>query len=197
MAKPIGRQEFLQLAAALLGGSLIGCDDGGGSDAGGGGSDSGPRADAGGGGGTDAGGGGTDAGGGGTDAGGGGTDAGGGGTDAGGGGNMCSGDRINAVIGSNHAGGLAHALSIPVADIVAGVDMTYTTGGTTSHCHSVTVTAADFAMLRAGGEVRLYSCNNTDHEYVLSCVGTPTSDAMNPIPICGTLGGSFGAGTCP
>ena len=48
----------------------------------------------------------------------------------------------------------------------------------------MTVTAADFATLRAGGTVRVYSCNFTDHEYALSCASAPT--ANDPTPVCGS-----------
>jgi hypothetical protein len=41
-----------------------------------------------------------------------------------------------------------HDLQIPIADIEAGVEMTYTAGG--SHDHDVTLTAGDFANLAAG-----------------------------------------------
>ena len=35
----------------------------------------------------------------------------------------------------------------------------------------VTLTADDFATLRAGGTVVKFSCNGGDHEYVLNCSG--------------------------
>ncbi len=103
----------------------------------------------------------------------------------------CSGDVIVADVSQNHG----HTLEIPVADIVAGVEKTYVTGGTTGHCHVVTLTAADFAMLQAGGEVRVVSCNNTEHEYALSCAGTVT--ANDPAPTCGTSEeGRYPMGMC-
>jgi len=175
MAHQLTRKTFLQLTVATVGAKLIGCGD-----------DDGPaRPDLGGD--TDMGSGGTDMGGGGTDMGGGGVDmGGGGGTDMGGGGDtdmgasMCSGAVIVADISNNHD----HSLEIPVADIMAGTEKQYVTGGTTTHCHVVTITAADFATLRAGGEVRVVSCNNTEHEYALSCAGSVT--ANDPAPTCGT-----------
>jgi len=86
---------------------------------------------------------------------------------------------IVAVISNNHG----HALSIPLADIEAGADMTYSAMGTATHCHEVTLTAADFATLKGGGSVTKFSCNGGDHEYVLSCApdapapGAPDCDA--------------------
>jgi len=188
--------EFIRLSVALAGTSLVGCgDDGGGDDTGtdSGGGDSG-GGDSGGGdtGSGDSGGGDT----GGGDSGGG--DSGGGDSGAGDAsadatadaGSMCSGDTIEADISNNHM----HTLSIPVADIVAGVDKDYVTGGTTGHCHVVTITAADFAALRAGDTVRVVSCNNTEHEYALSCVDSPT--AADPAPTCGGSDEGRYTGTC-
>ena len=107
--------------------------------------------------------------------------------DAGGG---CSGDTITAAVSNNHG----HTLSIPVADILAGEEKSYVTGGVTTHCHIVTLTAADFATLQSGGEVRVVSCNNTEHEYALSCAGMIM--AGDPAPTCGTSNEGRFMGTC-
>jgi hypothetical protein len=86
---------------------------------------------------------------------------------------------ITALVSNNHG----HALEIPLADIQAGVEKTYTATGTANHCHEVTLTAADFATLQGGGSVTKFSCNGGDHEYVLSCgpdgpaPGAPDCDA--------------------
>jgi len=180
------RSEFLKITLVAAGAHVLGCgDDDGGSDAGG--TDAG-RMDSGG---DDAGGddaGGDDAGG--DDAGG--DDA--GGDDAGGddaGEDVCIGDTISADVSNNHG----HELVIPLADIMAGEEKDYVTGGTTTHCHIVTLTAADFATLRSGGEVRVVSCNNTEHEYALSCAGGVT--ANDPEPTCdGSDEGGFPSGSC-
>ncbi len=84
--------------------------------------------------------------------------------------NACA-AMIVATISNNHN----HSLVVPLADIDAGVDVTYDTSGTAMHCHQVTVTAADFQTLKAGGVVIKAACNGqTDHEYVLSCApGAP------------------------
>ena len=92
---------------------------------------------------------------------------------------MCAGNAIEADVSQNHG----HTLTIPVADIMAGTEKQYVTGGTTTHCHVVTLTAEDFATLQAGGVGRVYSCNNTEHEYALSCVADVT--AGDPAPVCG------------
>ena len=172
MTRPIGRQQFLRFSLALVGAKLVGCgDDTGpaGPDAGGpdpdlgSGSDLGSPADLGSG-----------------------LDSGPDPVDAGdeevdmSSGDVCSGDTVVADVSQNHG----HTLEIPVADIVAGVEKQYVTGGTTGHCHVVTLTAADFATLQSGGEVRVVSCNNTEHEYALSCAGTVV--AGDPVPTCGS-----------
>jgi len=94
----------------------------------------------------------------------------------GGGGPSCSNDVV-AKISNNHG----HALSVPMADILAGVEKTYDATGTAQHCHQVTVTAQDFATLKSGGVVTKFSCNGGDHEYVLSCGAAPAPK----LPSCG------------
>jgi hypothetical protein len=86
---------------------------------------------------------------------------------------------IIAAFSNNHG----HALEVPLADIDAGVDVTYDITGTAMHCHEVTLTAADFQTLRDGGVVTKFTCNGGDHELVLSCApgapqpGTPDCSA--------------------
>lgn len=81
--------------------------------------------------------------------------------------------------GSNY-GSDPHDLAIPLADIEAGVTKTYATTGT-SHTHDVTVTADDFAALRNGEVVKIYTCfasaSFTDHEFILDCAN-PTNTSM-------------------
>lgn len=83
--------------------------------------------------------------------------------------NACMEAVIVAEISMNHG----HSLEIPMADVEAGVEQTYDASGDSGHCHEVTLTAEDFATLRAGGAVTKYSCNGGDHEYVLSCAPDP------------------------
>lgn len=91
-----------------------------------------------------------------------------------GGGNACDGD-IEAEISLNHM----HALTVPMADIMAGVAKVYDTKGAAAHSHYVELTADDFATLRSGGTIKKLSCNGGDHEYVLSC-GTASETAEDP-----------------
>ena len=93
---------------------------------------------------------------------------------------------IVAAISANHG----HALEIPLADIEAGVEMTYSAQGSAGHCHQVTLTADDFAALQAGGTVRKFSCNGGDHEYVLSCAADP------PAPEAPDCSADPGFGSC-
>ncbi|MET0594925.1 MAG: hypothetical protein ABW133_19655 [Polyangiaceae bacterium] len=101
----------------------------------------------------------------------------GGGKDAGAGdgGNAGCGMQLVALISMNHG----HALTVPTADVTAGVDKIYNARGTASHDHFVQVTAMDFMTLKAGGTVIKRSCNGGDHEYVISCV-TPSRQPAAP-----------------
>jgi len=58
-----------------------------------------------------------------------------------------------ATIGGNHG----HTLVVSLADVQAGVDKTYDIQGTSDHPHSVTITAAQFAMLENGQTLNLTS----------------------------------------
>jgi hypothetical protein len=161
----IDRRAFLGWSGALLVGvTACGDDDGGGTGTGTGGS-GGSGGSSGGAGGASGGSGGT-AGGGAQSSGGGGATGGTGGT--GGAFAGCT-AAVTALISQNHG----HSLTIPLADIEAGVEMTYDATGSATHCHQVTLTAADFAALAAGEVVVKKSCNLIDHEYVLSCAPNP------------------------
>lgn len=115
------RKEFLEVAAAVLGGaaalSALGC----GGDGGGGGG-------------------------------------------GGGGGNGCT-----EVIQYNHG----HSLVVTRAEAETGVERTYQMGGSADHGHAVTVTAAQYAELLAGGEVVITSTFDEDathqHDVTIRC----------------------------
>lgn len=96
-----------------------------------------------------------------------------------GGESVCKDTVIVAAISGNHG----HVLEVPMEDIEAGVETTYDASGEAGHCHAVTLTAEDFATLRAGGAVTKFSCNGGDHQYVLSCVaGAP--EPVDPAADC-------------
>lgn len=174
MPSPITRKQFLTLAIVTLG---VGCgsddsDEGGTGGAGTGGAGTGGSgtggSSTGGTGGTATGGSGGTATGGASGSGTGGTATGGAAGSGGGTSNACTAD-LTAEIFDNHD----HELHIPLADIEAGVEKTYDTTGSATHCHTVTLTAADFATLKSGGSVTKHSCINTNHQYVLGCVNPP------------------------
>jgi hypothetical protein len=64
-----------------------------------------------------------------------------------------------------------HDLSIPSADVVAGVDKTYILGDNGSgHIHEITVTAADFAKLQSGIAIQLVSTSiGHTHGVAIGC----------------------------
>jgi hypothetical protein len=62
-----------------------------------------------------------------------------------------------------------HTLLVTPAEIAGGTDVTVLSSSTLGHAHYVRLTAADFAALKAGMEVRKKSCAGPDHEWVLSC----------------------------
>ena len=67
----------------------------------------------------------------------------------------------NTSISANHG----HAAVIPAADVAAGVMKTYDIKGASSHPHTITVTAAMFAMLKAGTMVVVPSSNDAGHTH--------------------------------
>ena len=73
--------------------------------------------------------------------------------------NTCS--STTAQIGTNHG----HSASVPATDVAAGVEKTYDIQGTSGHPHTVTITAAMFAMLKAGQTVTATSSNDAGHTH--------------------------------
>lgn len=103
----------------------------------------------------------------------------------------CTGD-INVMSSGDHQ----HSLLVTAAQIAAGAEVAILSGTTLSHSHYVKITAADFAALKAGMEVRKKSCAGGDHEYVLKCGGGASApvapscsdecgDGMNMGTACG------------
>ncbi len=102
--------------------------------------------------------------------------------------NACTKD-VTALISMNHN----HTLTVPLADITAGVDKTYSAKGTADHDHFIKVTAADFTALKAGTVVKKKSCNADDHEIWLSCTLPSTLPAA---PACTDECGAAEAMVC-
>ncbi len=67
----------------------------------------------------------------------------------------------NEVIGANHG----HTLTVTLADLNAGMDMTYDITGGSAHSHDVTITAAQFAMIKAGMTVSVTSTSGGGHTH--------------------------------
>jgi hypothetical protein len=97
---------------------------------------------------------------------GGGPAAGSGGTTGGGLTNACDTHPPTDTIGSNHG----HVLTVTSADAAAGVDKTYDIMGAATHTHSVTITAAMFAMLETGATVTTSSTVNSGHDHAITVV---------------------------
>jgi hypothetical protein len=78
----------------------------------------------------------------------------------------CLDDGGVVAIGGNHG----HALTVSVADIEAAVDKTYDIQGDSGHNHTVTLTAAHFAMLADGTSIQVTSSNAGHiHSVTVSC----------------------------
>ena len=207
---PCSRKSFLAFGLCTLASGLVGCSEdagttpgptgsggtGGGSGGTGGGASGsgGTTAGTGGGGTGGAAGGGTGGssagiGGGGTGGGGtgGGTAGGGSGGTAGSGGSggagaMCTQD-ITALCGAEAGDGHVHTLIIPAAAIEAGVDGDFETeDDDTFHNHTVSLTAADFTSLKAGGVVIKDTCGPGPHQFVISCGANPPDPLVPECP---------------
>ena len=76
--------------------------------------------------------------------------------------NACA--TTNATISANHG----HTAMIPAADVAAGIMKTYDIKGGSAHPHTITVTAAMFAMLKAGTMVVVTSSNDAGHTHNVS-----------------------------
>ncbi len=81
------------------------------------------------------------------------------------GGGGCASTTAN--IGTNHG----HELMVPAADVAAGAEMTYDIMGTSTHAHSVTLTADDMMTLQGGGTVTVTSSSGAmhTHEVTVMC----------------------------
>lgn len=69
--------------------------------------------------------------------------------DAGSDGSVASCSTVSTIIGTNHG----HTLTVPAADVAAGVDKSYTLTANGTHSHTLLVTAAEFATLATGASV--------------------------------------------
>lgn len=79
----------------------------------------------------------------------------------------CGTNGTSSAIGSNHG----HNIVVSAADVTAGVDKTYNIQGSSSHMHSVTVSAAQFASLQNNQQITANSTNDSGHTHsvTISC----------------------------
>ncbi|MEZ4797548.1 MAG: hypothetical protein R2785_10310 [Flavobacteriaceae bacterium] len=69
-------------------------------------------------------------------------------------------------ITSNHG----HILSIPKADIQAGVEKTYNIQGTSEHDHFITINSDDFLKLKNNEQVIVNSTNVANHSHTVTVI---------------------------
>jgi hypothetical protein len=173
--KKLTRQEFLAAAAAIGASAAMGCgsdseENGAGGSGGGAGSGATGGASGSGGGGSGGTGGAGGSGGAGGASGSGGSGGAGGSAGSGGGSAACD-VEIDAQITCRHG----HDLVISVADLQAGQTKTYDIQGTASHNHSVEVTAAMFAQLKAGETVEIFVPSQFQpHRVLINCAAPPS-----------------------
>lgn len=76
-------------------------------------------------------------------------------------------NQTSTTIGTNHG----HAVTVPGADVAAGVEKSYDIKGASGHPHTITITAAMFAMLKAGTPITVVSTNDANHTHsvTVSC----------------------------
>jgi len=86
---------------------------------------------------------------------------GGGGGYSGGGGMSGGGSGCTDTIAANHG----HVLVVPLSDLSSMVDKSYDIRGTADHTHTVTLTAAQLAQLKAGQSVNVNSSMSTSMTY--------------------------------
>jgi hypothetical protein len=67
---------------------------------------------------------------------------------------------------NNHPEGIEHILDVPLGDVLAGAEKTYSIQGNSSHNHTVTLTADQFAMIEAGESVTVTS-SSTGHDHMV------------------------------
>ena len=71
----------------------------------------------------------------------------------------------SSAISANHG----HAVTVSLADVMAGADKTYDITGVSGHSHAITVTAVMFAMLKlAGDKIMVTSTVGAGHTHVVT-----------------------------
>lgn len=75
--------------------------------------------------------------------------------------------------GTAIAGNHGHTLTIPQADLDSTTNMTYDIRGQSNHPHSVTLTPAQLAQIKAGTEVTVVSSEDSSHTHAVTCNCAP------------------------
>ncbi len=76
----------------------------------------------------------------------------------------CAASGVGGRLSGNHG----HSILVSAADIAAGVEKTYEIQADSTHPHSVTITAAEFARLQAAETVTLMSSTDAGHSHVVT-----------------------------
>ena len=86
----------------------------------------------------------------------------------------CNAGFTAASNGGTSSDGHTHNVTVPLADITAGAQKTYTTSSTEGHTHQVTFTAADFTKFAANqsgvSETTLTDSNGHTHTFAITCM---------------------------
>ncbi len=77
----------------------------------------------------------------------------------------CTATNANVMIATNHPHGM-HSLVVSKEDVAAAVDKTYDIMGASTHAHSITVTAADFAAMKTA-PISVTSTDGGGHTHVV------------------------------
>jgi hypothetical protein len=91
-------------------------------------------------------------------------------TGAGGTGGTTANKACTTSIANNHPPPGQHIVAVPFADVTAGVDKMYDIKGMADHSHTITLTAANFATLKAGTQVIVTSTTTLAHMHDVTVV---------------------------
>lgn len=77
--------------------------------------------------------------------------------------NACDPDGVSTTIDTNHG----HSLTVPLEDVIAGIEKIYNIQGTSSHNHTVTLSPTHFESLKQGELIQITSSRN-GHTHIVS-----------------------------
>ncbi len=88
--------------------------------------------------------------------------------------------RVIAKLGKNHG----HVFVVTLADVLAGVEKTYSITGTSKHPHEVTLTAENMKTLLRGELLRATSTQGLTHKHRVSVRCAPAEDPPEWVTAC-------------